>query len=127
MYREALQYEEAAALTQAIGTRDGTTIEPDVRRFILEEDGVLLLCSDGVSDNNWVEKSWRAFVPPLLAGETTLEASARDWLEVTSEYNGHDNATLALIECRVSETLPPPLEIFEPTIGDRRFAPQIDR
>ena len=127
LYREALQYEEAAALTQAIGTRDGTTIEPDVRRFILEEDGVLLLCSDGVSDNNWVEKSWRAFVPPLLAGETTLEASARDWLEVTSEYNGHDNATIALIECRVSETLPPPLEIFEPTIGDRSFAPQIDR
>jgi len=120
LYREAIQYEEAAALTQAIGTRDGTTIEPDVRRFILEEDGVLLLCSDGVSDNDWVEKSWRAFVPPLLAGETTLEAAIRDWLEVTNEYNGHDNATIVAIDCRVSEATPPPLDIFDPAVaGDR--------
>lgn len=119
LYREAIQYEEAAALTQAIGTRDGATIVPDVRRIVIEEDGVLLLCSDGVSDNDWVEKSWKTFVPPLLEGLTTLEATARDWIEVTNDYNGHDNATIVLIDCRVSEPAPSPLEIFDPKASDR--------
>lgn len=119
LYREAIQYEEAAALTQAIGNRDGATITPEVRRIVIEEDGVVLLCSDGVSDNDWVERSWRAFVPPLLEGLTTLEATARDWLEVTNEQNGHDNATLVLIDCRVSEPAPSPLEIFDPKASER--------
>ncbi|NJN62448.1 MAG: serine/threonine-protein phosphatase [Coleofasciculaceae cyanobacterium RL_1_1] len=127
LYREAIQYEEAAALTQAIGTRDGTMITPDVRRIVIEEDGVLLLCSDGVSDNNWVEKSWKAFVPPLLEGLTTLEATARDWLEVTNDHNGHDNATIVLIDCRVSEPAPSPLEIFDPKANDRDRLPTPDR
>ncbi len=127
LYREAIQYEEAAALTQAIGTRDGTTITPDVRRIVIEEDGVLLLCSDGVSDNDWVEKSWKAFVPPLLEGLTTLEATARDWIEVTNDYNGHDNATIVLIDCRVSEPVPSPLEIFDPKASDRDRLPSPDR
>ena len=127
LYREAIQYEEAAALTQAIGTRDGATITPDVRRIVIEEDGVLLLCSDGVSDNNWVEKSWKTFVPPLLEGLTTLEATARDWLEVTNEQNGHDNATIVLMDCRVSEPVPSPLEIFDPKASDRLALPATDR
>ena len=127
LYREAIQYEEAAALTQAIGNREGASITPDVRRIVIEEDGVLLLCSDGVSDNDWVERSWRAFVPPLLEGLTTLEAMARDWLEVTNEQNGHDNATIVLIDCRVSEPAPSPLEIFDPKATDRHRIPSTDR
>ncbi|TAF50170.1 MAG: serine/threonine-protein phosphatase [Oscillatoriales cyanobacterium] len=119
LYREAIQYDEAAALTQAIGTRDGASITPNVRRIVIEEDGVLLLCSDGVSDHQWVEQSWKTFVPPLLEGLTTLEATARDWLEVTNEQNGHDNATIVLIDCRVSEPVPSPLEIFDPKANDR--------
>jgi len=114
LYREALQYVEASALTQALGTSEGDRLEPRVQRFIIEEDGVLLLCSDGVSDFDWVERSWLQFVPTLLAGESTLEATARDWLELTHEANGHDNASIVLLECRVSEPEPSPLEMFDP-------------
>ncbi len=58
LYREALQRPDAGALTQALGTRDSEFLHPTVQRFILEEDGLLLLCSDGVSDNELVEQNW---------------------------------------------------------------------
>lgn len=56
LYRQALQRPDAKALTQAVGTRDAELLRPTVQRFILEEDGLLLLCSDGLSDNDWIEE-----------------------------------------------------------------------
>ncbi|MEB3338673.1 MAG: PP2C family serine/threonine-protein phosphatase, partial [Leptolyngbyaceae bacterium] len=52
LYREALQRPDAGSLTQALGTRDGEQLHLTLQRFIIEEDGLLLLCSDGLSDNN---------------------------------------------------------------------------
>uniref|UniRef100_A0ACD5H226 PP2C family protein-serine/threonine phosphatase n=1 Tax=Desertifilum tharense IPPAS B-1220 TaxID=1781255 RepID=A0ACD5H226_9CYAN len=55
LYRECLRRPDAGALTQALGTRDAEFVRPTVRRFILEEDGILLLCSDGLSDRDRIE------------------------------------------------------------------------
>ncbi len=46
---------DAYQLTQALGPRDENSINPDVEFFEINEDTVLLLASDGLSDNNLLE------------------------------------------------------------------------
>ncbi len=102
LYREALQRPDAIGLTQALGTRDAESLRPTIQRFILEEDGLLLLCSDGLSDHQWVEESWRNFVPQVLGGELSLEATVKDWIAQAKEQNEDDNISLVLTAYRVS-------------------------
>ncbi|NJR53154.1 MAG: serine/threonine-protein phosphatase [Leptolyngbyaceae cyanobacterium CSU_1_3] len=54
--RDVLKRPDSGALTQALGTRDSQYLHPIVQRFILEEDGLLLLCSDGLSDRDRVRR-----------------------------------------------------------------------
>ncbi|MHC5830810.1 MAG: PP2C family protein-serine/threonine phosphatase, partial [Nostoc sp.] len=65
LYRKALLRADASALTQALGTKDAESLRLKVQRLIVEEDGILLLCSDGLSDNNWVEQSWQNYAIPV--------------------------------------------------------------
>ena len=109
LYQQALHFEDAAALTQALGTKDGELLHPSVQRFILEENGLLLLCSDGLSDNNWVEQSWRSFAIPVLSGEVSLQETLDSWIQLANMKNGHDNTSIVLVHCRVSPEYPPPL------------------
>ncbi|BAZ23751.1 protein-serine/threonine phosphatase [Kalymmatonema gypsitolerans NIES-4073] len=102
LYRKALQRPDATALTQALGTKEGEFLRPLVQRFILEEDGILLLCSDGLSDNDWVEHSWRDYAIPVLQGELSLEDAVRGWIELANQKNTHDNTSVVLTYCRVS-------------------------
>jgi serine/threonine protein phosphatase PrpC len=81
LYREALQRPDAGALTQAVGTRDAELLRPTVRRFILEEDGLLLLCSDGLSDNNWLEELCVDYPRDIFSGKLSLEAAVRSLIE----------------------------------------------
>jgi len=117
--REALQRLDANALTQALGTRDAELLQPTIQRFILEEDGVLLLCSDGFSDHNLVEESWQTYVPSLLAGHRSLAEVGQAWFEQATTKNGHDNLSLILIPCRVSI---PPEVARTPTVADQKSA-----
>jgi protein phosphatase len=102
LYREALQRPDAGALTQAIGTRDAELLHPAVQRFILEEDGLLLLCSDGVSDNGLVEQTWTDIARAIFGGKLSLEAAAKNWLELANQHNGYDNSSVVLLRCQVS-------------------------
>ncbi|NMG05720.1 protein phosphatase 2C domain-containing protein [Brasilonema sp. UFV-L1] len=102
LYRKALQRPDATGLTQALGTKDGEFLRPVVQRFILEEDGILLLCSDGLSDNNLVEHSWRDYAIPVLQGTLSLEDAVRQWIELANQKNAHDNISVVLTHCRVS-------------------------
>lgn len=114
LYREALQRPDAGALTQAIGTRDAEFLRPTVQRFILEEDGLLLLCSDGLSDNNLVEQSWVDQTDAVLRGKQSLAAAAQAWVELANQKNGYDNTSVVLLRCLVSETPP---EVTLPNMG----------
>ncbi len=73
---------------------------------MIEEDGVLLLCSDGLSDFGRVEESWTEVMEGVLKGKASLEAAARSWIELANRKNGHDNASVVLLECHVSTPLP---------------------
>ncbi|MBG1266926.1 protein phosphatase 2C domain-containing protein [Nostoc sp. WHI] len=120
LYRQALLRPDATALTQALGTRDAESLRLQVQRFIVEEDGILLLCSDGLSENNWVEQSWQDYAKPLLAGQLTVEDAVRNWINLANIKNGRDNTSVVLTYCRVSPEYlapvtpaPPPVEIIE--------------
>ena len=106
LYRESIHRPDAGALTQALGTRDSAYLHPTVQRFILEEDGMLLLCSDGLSDNGLVERSWSDYAERILRGKDSLETTVQSWLEHANGLNGHDNTSIVLTYCHVSSPLP---------------------
>ncbi|MTJ51484.1 serine/threonine-protein phosphatase [Anabaena sp. UHCC 0253] len=120
LYRPALQKLGANALTQALGTKEAEFLNFSIQRFILEEDGILLLCSDGLSDRNLVEQSWQDYAIPVLTGDLSVEAATQELIKLANEKNGQDNTSVVLTLCRVSEPssmaiVPaPPAEIIPP-------------
>lgn len=106
LYRQALQRVDALALTQAIGTRSADNLSPKVQRLIIEEDGLLLLCSDGLSDHGRVEESWQGLMVEVTGGKITLEKAVEQLLSIASQRNGHDNASVVLTYCSVTPEYP---------------------
>jgi protein phosphatase len=115
LYRKALQRPDATALTQALGTKEGEFLHPQISRFIIEEDGILLLCSDGLSDNNLVEHYWRDYALPVLTGEVSPQEAAQSWIKLACSTNGHDNISVVITHCRV---VPDYLAIVSPKASD---------
>lgn len=101
-YQEALHRPDGGALTQALGTRTADLLEITVQRFILEEDGVLLLCSDGLSDCDRVEQSWQPITQAIFAGELSPAEAVQAWIELANQQNGHDNTSVVLLRCQMS-------------------------
>jgi protein phosphatase len=101
---EAWHRPDAGALTQALGTRPADKIHPTIQRFLIDEDGILLLCSDGLSDRRLVERCWRDVVPAVLQGEMSLKAAVDFWLQLGRQRNGHDNVTVVAALYRVTES-----------------------
>jgi protein phosphatase len=102
VHADALQRPDGGALTQALGMRDGEHLRPNVYRYILETDGLLLLCSDGLSDRDLVEKHWQTFTEPVLRGQMTLEQAVNGWIKLANEKNGTDNISVVLTRVEVS-------------------------
>jgi len=121
LYREALQRPDAGALTQAVGTRDAELLRPTVRRFILEEDGLLLLCSDGLSDNNWLEELCVDYPRDIFSGKLSLEAAVRSLIDLANQKNGHDNTSVVLTYCAVSPQYPAVLNLGEIPLGRNSY------
>ncbi|MBC6481811.1 MAG: protein phosphatase 2C domain-containing protein [Hormoscilla sp. GM7CHS1pb] len=104
-YWQALREPDGGSLTQALGTRDGESIEPNVQRFILAEDGVLLLCSDGLSDRDCIEQYWTDCVGMMFDENRSLDEAVQAWINLANRKNGHDNTSVVLVRCRVSSDL----------------------
>ncbi|MBC6474226.1 MAG: hypothetical protein GDA48_16610 [Hormoscilla sp. GM102CHS1] len=104
-YWQALREPDGGSLTQALGTRDGESIEPNVQRLILAEDGVLLLCSDGLSDRDCIEQSWTDCVGMMFDENRYLDEAVQAWINLANRKNGHDNTSVVLVRCRVSDDL----------------------
>jgi protein phosphatase len=102
LYSQVIDRPDAAALTQALGTREADWLRVTVQRFILDQDGILLLCSDGLSDNRLVEQHWESVMQPVLQGKLGLETAAQTWLDLANRHNGHDNASLVLMHCQLN-------------------------
>ncbi|MBD1913134.1 protein phosphatase 2C domain-containing protein [Leptolyngbya sp. FACHB-16] len=112
LHREALRRMDGGVLTQAVGTRVGDYIYPTLQRFILEEDGVLLLCSDGLSDKDRVEQYWETVFQPLFKDRATLDEIAQRWVDLANEKSGHDNVSVVLMHCQVTPEQP---RLFDPS------------
>jgi protein phosphatase len=113
LYWEALRRTDAAALTQALGTRDGELLRPTVRRFLIEEDGILLLCSDGLSDGDRIPKNWKEATIQVMEDRASLPEAVQYWLNLANERNGHDNASVVLMHCQISPEYPKLIEPVE--------------
>jgi serine/threonine protein phosphatase PrpC len=116
-YREALLQPGSGSLVQALGMASSSLLHPTVQRWILDEDCLLLLCSDGLSDNDRVEEHWQTELLPVLAGTVDLATAAHRLVTIANSQNGHDNVTVGLMLCQVTpslstpEPLPPSLAI----------------
>lgn len=96
---------DAYQLTQALGPRNEHFVDPDITFIELNEDTLLLLCSDGLSDNDLVENHWQTHLQPLLASRANLEQGVTELIELANQYNGHDNITAVLIRAKVRPDL----------------------
>ncbi|MBD2495039.1 protein phosphatase 2C domain-containing protein [Nostoc sp. FACHB-280] len=116
LYRQALQRLDATALTQALGTKEADFLRVTIQRFIIDEEGLLLLCSDGFSDNDWVEHSWQDFAIPVLSGELSLTEAVENLIHLANQKNGHDNTSVVLTLCRLSKEYLVPVTSSAPQV-----------
>lgn len=84
---EANDHPQKNVLSQALGTNDD--VEPDTYQLPL--DDVLLLCSDGLSDEVPDHE-----IHSGVAGSSSLEAAAENLVELANERDGSDNVGVAL-------------------------------
>ena len=102
LYRDALRQPSSGSLVQALGM-NASTLHPTVQRFILDEECLFLLCSDGLSDNDLIEEHWQMLVP-VLEGTLDVSTAVRQLVAIANQQNGHDNVTVGLLHCRVDLT-----------------------
>ncbi|MEA5578217.1 protein phosphatase 2C domain-containing protein [Anabaena sp. UHCC 0451] len=102
VYREALQHSGSGSLVQALGMSKSASLHPTSQRFIIDEDAVFLLTSDGLSDFDRIEDCWETEILPILTGETNIENVASRLIEIANTKNGHDNVTIALVHYQVN-------------------------
>lgn len=125
LYRQALHNPASGSLVQALGMNPSFLLHPTTERLILDEPCVVLLCSDGLSDNDRVEQYWQTELLPILEGKRDLVTASHHLVTIANEQNGHDNVTVGLIHCQVTPlpvvpqlsdpalTIPPPFSTEE--------------
>ena len=101
LYRDAIQHINSGALTQALGTAASPNLFPIIQRQIPDQDCVILLTSDGLSDYDRIEQYWQSKIVSILEGEKNIKQVGESLIHLANETNGHDNTTIALIYCQV--------------------------
>ncbi|MGI0489293.1 serine/threonine phosphatase [Pantanalinema rosaneae CENA516] len=96
---------DAYQLTQALGPRDEHFVKPDIQFFELSEDMLLLLCSDGLTDNELLETHAKTHIEPLLSSQANLDKGVSQLIELANQHNGHDNITAIAIRAKVRPCL----------------------
>jgi protein phosphatase len=112
LYRDALTMNSSGSLFQALGMNSSTALHPNIRRLIVDEECIFLLCSDGVSDRDRVEQYWQKEILPVLEGKVDLATACQRTINMANTHNGHDNATVALVHCQVKQ----PVEAGQNTV-----------
>jgi serine/threonine protein phosphatase PrpC len=93
---------DGGALIQALGTRASDNLVPRVQRFQIDEDCLILLCSDGLSDFERVNELYDSHIRPILTDNLLLGSACRSLINEANTRNGHDNVTVALMRCRLT-------------------------
>lgn len=92
---------DAYQLTQALGPRDQNFVKPEVEFLEINEDTLIVLTSDGLTDNHLLETHWQTKLEPLLNPQASLEQGVSELIELANQYNGHDNITAIVIRVLV--------------------------
>lgn len=123
-YRDLLQISAAGALVQALGMGNSEQLYPSVRRLVLDEDCAIVLCSDGVSDFDLIERSWRDQFP-VRWGQGDPGQTVAQMIALANQHNGHDNATISLVQIGATRQLvPDPARLRRPVMVP---SPPLDR
>ena len=92
---------DAYQLTQAIGPRENRYIKPAIELLDIQEDCLILLCSDGLCDNDFVEKYWETALKPMISSTSDLQTGLFELVDSADRYNGHDNITGILLRIKL--------------------------
>jgi protein phosphatase len=106
LYRNALVQASSGSLVQALGMSSSAALHPTVQRFVLDEDCIFLLCSDGLSDYDRVEEYWDTAILPAINGNIPPTDAVTRLVKIGNTQNGHDNVTVALVSCSVEYSEP---------------------
>ena len=106
LYRLVSANPRTGALLQALGMDSSQKLKVHIRRFIIDEDSVFLLCSDGLSDYERVEQYWQSEILPIITEGVSVETACKKMLEIGLKKNGHDNITVALLKCQIETKQP---------------------
>ncbi|WP_342597727.1 serine/threonine phosphatase [Cyanobacterium aponinum UTEX 3222] len=96
---------DAYQLTQALGPRDNSFVNPDIRFLDIKEDTLFLMCSDGLYDNDLFESNWEKILLPLISSKANLEEGVAHIIDLGNQVNGHDNLTCVLVRIKVQPNL----------------------
>ncbi|NER79582.1 MAG: hypothetical protein F6K42_08355 [Leptolyngbya sp. SIO1D8] len=96
---------DAYQLTQALGPRNCDEVLPSVSNLNISQDTLLLLCSDGLSDNDLVENNVETHIKPLLRSRSDLDEGVSNLIDLANNHNGHDNITAIAIRLKVRPNL----------------------
>ncbi len=88
-------------LTQALGPRESNYVRPEVQFMEITEDCLLLLCSDGLSDNEFIEQNWSEYLEPMISSRADLQTGLFRLVDQANEHNGHDNITAVLLRIKL--------------------------
>ncbi len=106
LYRSVLQSPTSGALVQALGMSASVNLMPNIVPFFLDEEALLLLCSDGLSDNDLLERIWDEILLPGLRHPEQLAPICQRLVQAANTLNGHDNVTVALIHYKFQAPAP---------------------
>lgn len=99
----AYSWVNAYQLTQALGPRDSEALEADVQFLELEEDTLLILGSDGLTDDDLLELHCPEYLQPLLNPQSNLREGVEKLITLANQENGHDNITAILVRAIVQK------------------------
>ncbi|MDP3283793.1 MAG: protein phosphatase 2C domain-containing protein, partial [Desulfobacterales bacterium] len=77
-------------ITRAMGSKE--TVEPDFREIIPQQDDIVVLCSDGLSDKVTPEEIMK------IAGSNPPPKAGRMLVDLANERGGEDNITLIVLK-----------------------------
>jgi serine/threonine protein phosphatase PrpC len=92
---------DAYQLTQALGPRENNGVRPEIKFLEITEDCLILLCSDGMSDNDFIEENWSQHLEPLISSQANLQDGLFKFVDLANEHNGHDNITAILLRIKL--------------------------
>lgn len=96
---------DAYQLTQALGPRDQDHLKPDISYYDITEDTLFILCSDGLSDNDLLERYETSHIAPLISSRADLDQGVVDLIRLANEKNGHDNISIILVRLKLRPDL----------------------